>query len=546
MWLIVNRRQRGGNPSQGHSEAYEEGWYLAKDDYTSLNINASRNTSPDYTDGVKEAMNLFQKENVDAYPSDTEAYGHDHPIIKKVSYTFEQGFWDGLSDLLIDTTNSAAADPSYTNSTGPCGWQPYSEAAWIASNGSEWVRNEINDWEQSQSSSKLDFIPSVRRKYMPDAAFSKTTSNDKVEGILKANGDLQLLMNAIFAGVALPAVGTSYTAGLVALITEGGAKLLKVRQVTTNINRANKIMGGMGSIVAAGTGIRSALMNGVSLYFEPTPDTASEISNTIDKFLEGLALNWAWRREQVYIVAAPTQDCEIRMQKGKSRIVMPPPGFDHLLHGNVTKEDVVRESYWHYEHMAFYNPAHGNRTKNAMTNWADQAAHALDESIVGISAGYMFNIPVAFSYFGQIFVEDNGKRNNFPCRTGMLDIRQKFKGPPVNEINPEESNPFIQATGIFEHKDFWKDCKKKLNYREAPFKRPGEFVRQPDAKSFEGAGEFQYCDAKKPEPSGVMKHLGMIIGAVFGVGAFFTGTLIDEYRDWEKKFPTQDELGPDH
>ncbi|KAF2501606.1 hypothetical protein BU16DRAFT_613469 [Lophium mytilinum] len=403
-----------------------------------------------------------------------------------------------------------------------------------------------------------------------------TSTEEQVEAKFLSNRQKKIAMQIIFSGVAIAGAITGWGAAALVPFAESGGlglsgplsnALSKVGvKVTSEVVRdsaqaARAFFSGMGSVAAAGTGIQSILMEGISnllhdtegelekyisnigkvlnrmitdageemlmtgkgladeiktgLYFSSPPDQASKIQDHVERFFRGLAINWAWRREGVYIVVSDAiPNCEddqrgstgpddegtlstkvclpeypnlhfrfywIRWQDTKERTVEPPPGWELLAHKgfededgghdehsnrtDITPEAIARESYFHYREVGF-REVPLESTVNKTDGWADQAFAAISgQSGVGITAGFMFNIPIARSPGGDVLVWNTrqSKFQNYPCRTGEIDITNDHKPPNNLALDPEDSDEFIQAVGYYERKNFWKHCREVMN-----------------------------------------------------------------------------------
>ncbi|KAF2815432.1 uncharacterized protein BDZ99DRAFT_495192 [Mytilinidion resinicola] len=179
-------------------------------------------------------------------------------------------------------------------------------------------------------------------------------------------------------------------------------------------------------------------------------------------------------------------------EKDRPPTVKAPKGLGKLPE-HITEEDIVRESYWHYKRMKFNQASlEGNNS------WSQETYDALtDEESPGITAGFMFNIPIAMSRKGQLLVDSGkGKKQNFPCRTGFIDVNDRYKsvnpGEDEDNTDPEESTRFIQATGLFTHGGFWKHCTKRQKCQKAEYERPA-FVDQAGKVWKKSDPEYERC-----------------------------------------------------
>ncbi|KAF2814537.1 uncharacterized protein BDZ99DRAFT_494508 [Mytilinidion resinicola] len=327
---------------------------------------------------------------------------------------------------------------------------------------------------------------------------------------------------------------------------------------------------------ASNTTLAKALGSG--LYVNTTDEVigGAQVSQVFEKFFSALAINYFWRKSAVWITWAPTAphgDCEsdkrgilitkvcleeyprsvlfLNFLKGSNfqpndqpkhispkRRLIPtsptlayngawvhiPPGLKALRtypkrYGNVTVEDIVRHSIVHYNQSSF------EEIKD-LSAWAGRATDALaappkhntaDHLMAALSAGLLFNIPVARSPYGQAIppghdildyqmpVGSDYKHlstlpelsRNFPCRVGNINVTSDFDGsvaPPR-----DESTAFINATGLYRVGEFWEGC---INFANCQTKHttPRHFFQDGDDQAVrdkEYSGDFYNCFVQK-------------------------------------------------
>ncbi|KAF2500974.1 hypothetical protein BU16DRAFT_187037 [Lophium mytilinum] len=137
--------------------------------------------------------------------------------------------------------------------------------------------------------------------------------------------------------------------------------------------------------------------------------------------------------------------------------------------------------------------------------------------MAGLSAGVVFNIPVAQSPYGQAIppgykIEDyprNGPSRNFPCRVGNISVSSSLEEGKLVPLE-DESSAFLNATGLSFVEGFDEECVKYASCKmvetaQGPNSRHWHSKSYPKGskhrppKGTEGAGFWEYSGCQVQE-----------------------------------------------